>query len=373
MSEKNTEITDVVENEEDLHVEDETVVTEEETSLEETAASDTLKPGGAPGETRAQTLATFTQLLSQLKGPDLTHLFQQVQDLYGPNKAPGAVDKSGSNESTIKAKSSAAPGAAPIAAMPMQKLGVKEDVEEMLEGEDLSEEFKERAEVIFEAALNTRINLEMARLAEEYDTLEAELKEHYETQLESSVNEILEDLTEKTDQYLNYAVEEWMEENKLAIENSLRAEIAENFIQGLHNLFSEHYIKVPEESFDIVAEMKTELDELRANYSNLLDEKIQLEYFVNEATIDAIVSEASVGLSDTQVEKMKTLAEGIQFTDEDSFRQKLDIVKEQYFTKKKEVPTGLITESIDGSVENTETNSGLYPGMDKYVKAIGRR
>src|SRR5690349_17023988 len=104
MSEK-IETNDVVENEEDFR--DEDVVTEEDTSLDETAASDTLRPHGAPGETRAETLATFTQLLSQLKGPDLTRFFQQAQDTFGPNKAPGAVDKSGGNESTIKAKPSA--------------------------------------------------------------------------------------------------------------------------------------------------------------------------------------------------------------------------------------------------------------------------
>lgn len=366
---------EIVENE-DLELDNEEFVEELENDddleeLDETAASETLKPHGAPGEYRAQTLATFTQLLSQLKGSDLTYLFNQVQDLYGPNKAPGAEDKSSSNEATIKAKPSAAKGAAPIGPMPMQKLSVKEDVEEMLgSDETLSEEFKERAETIFEAALNTRVNLEMARLAEEYSTLEEELQAEFEAKLEENTSTILENMVEKIDQYMNFCVEEWMEENKIAIENSLRMEIAENFISGLQNLFAEHYIDVPEERFDIVADLKRENTELQEQLNAVLDEKIALETDLNEAIKETVLDEASEGLTVTQSERLRTLSEGIDFVDADTFKHKVDIIKESYFTEKKKASdTGLLTETIDGTV-TTDAKAGMHPGMDKYVKAL---
>lgn len=345
---------------------------------EETASAATLKPGaGSNGtESKAQTLAAFTQLAAQLGKEDLSKLFNDVQSQYGPNKAPGAEDKSASNRSSIKAKSSAAVGSGEgSVANPPQgpgALNVKEDVEEMFGSDELTEDFRERAETVYEAALNTRLTLETARLEEEFEAAVVEIEEEYEAALEEQVNAVLESVTAKLDQYLEYAIEQWMEDNKLAVENSLRADIAEDFIHGLHDLFAEHYIRVPDEQIDLVAEMKAELDELKATLNETIDEKIALESIVNEATKEAALEEVSEGLAATQAVKLRTLSEGIEYTDADTYRRKLAIVKENYFSDKKlPTTTGLITETIDGSDDLSE-ETYVAPGMSKYVEAIAK-
>lgn len=359
------------------------VISNDELQIDEASAADTLKPGGGSGggDTKAQTLATFTSLLSQLGKEDLSKLFNDVQSQYGPNKAPGAEDKSASNKASIKAKPSAAAGSGegavanpPQGRGALNQLGIKEDVAEMFAGDDLSEEFKERVEVVFEAALNTRLTLETARLEEEFETKKAELEEAFETQLEEATADLMEEMTNKLDQYLDYCVEQWMEDNKLAIENSLRADIAEDFMEALRNVFAEHYIRVPDEKIDLVAEMKAELDEVKSKLNETLDEKIALQSIIDEASKEAAIEEVSEGLAETQIEKLKTLAEGIDYTDAETYRKKLEIVKEQYFTKKAApASTGLITEEIDGEDDSaTGTTGYTAPGMDKYVQAIAK-
>lgn len=319
------------------------------------AAADTLKPGGAPGESKAETLATFTSLLAQLGKEDLSNIFNQVQSQYGANKAPGAEDKSASNRATVDMKPSAAVG----------KGAWKEDVDELFSEDELTEEFREKAETIFEAAVNTRINLEVARLEEEY-------AEKFETELQEASEEIFEEVSGKLDQYLDYVVEQWMEENKIAIESSLRTEIAENFIHGLHDLFAEHYIRVPDEQIDLVAEMKAELEEVKAKLNETLDQKLELQSIIDEATAISILDDISEGLAETQVEKLRTLSEGIDYTDADTYRRKLEIIKENYFTpKSSKATTGLITESIDGSEDEVSTE--VVPAqMKQYMTAISK-
>lgn len=323
---------------------------------EGTDAANSLKPGAAPGDSKAETLATFTSLLAQLGKEDLSNLFNDVQSQFGPNKAPGAEDKSASNKATVNMKPSAAIG----------KGAWKEDVDDMFSADELSEEFREKAETIFEAAVNTRINLEIARLEEQYE-------ERFETELQETSEKIFEDISGKLDQYLDYVVEQWMAENQIAIESSLRTEIAENFITGLQNLFSEHYITVPDEKIDLVAEMKAELDEVKAKLNETLDEKIELEAIINEATAISILDDVSEGLAETQVEKLRTLSEGIEYSDAEVYRKKLEIIKENYFsTKSKSTPTGLITESIDGSDEETISEVPVPAQMKQYMSAISK-
>lgn len=333
----------------------------DDSGLQETAAVDTLNPGAGSGgtESKALMLATFTQLLAQLGKEDLSDIFNQVQAQFGPNLAPGAVDNSAQNAATIQMKPTSATGGA-----------VKEDIDEMF-GEDLSEDMKEKASVIFEAAINTRLTLEEARLQEEFDAKAEELEESFNQRLEEETTTIFEDLTTKLDQYLDYCAEQWMEENKLAIENSLRADIAEGFIQGLHDLFAEHYIRVPDEKIDLVAEMKAELEEVKSKLNETLDEKIELETAINEATKQASIDEVCEGLALTQAEKLRTLAEGLEYTDGDTYRKKLEIVKENIFKKTKTGSTGFISEEIDGE-DTTEASTTGYtaPGMELYAQAI---
>lgn len=325
-------------------------------NLDEASAADTLHPGGAPGETRAEMLATFTTLLAQLGKEDLTSLYDRTVAEIGNEAANIPADASAKNAATIAAKKT-----------------VAEDVAEMFAGDDLSEDFREKASTLFEAAVNTRVALTEAELQEQYEAAVVEMQEQFEEQLIESSNQILEEVAGKLDQYLDYVVETWMQENELAVENSLRADIAEDFIQGLHNLFAEHYVRVPDEQLDLVAEMKAENEALRARLNETLDEKLALESVVVDATKEAALDEVSEGLAETQVEKLRVLAEGIDFTDTETYRRKLEIVKENYFSGKttQSQSTGLITEEIIS--EAGEGDDVAVPAhMQAYVKTISK-
>lgn len=340
------------------------IVDNTELQIDEASAADTLKPGAGSGgtESKAETLATFTQLLAQLGKEDLSKLFNDVQSQFGPNKAPGAEDKSDANRSTVAMKPSAAVG----------KGAWKEDIDEIFGSDDLTEDFKEKASTVFEAAVEARCILEETRLQEQFETLAAELEEEFEQKLEETSTAMFEELSTKLDQYLDYVVEQWMEANELAIETKLRAEIAEGFMAGLQNLFAEHYITVPEDKLDVFAEMKAELDATKAKLNESIDEKLALQSVIDEATKEALLDEVSEGLAVTQSEKLRTLAEGLEFTDAETFKKKLEIVKENYFTEKKlSVATGLITEEIDGTDE--AVNESVLPAsMSKYVETISK-
>jgi hypothetical protein len=331
--------------------------------IDEGSAADTLHPGAGSGggDTKAETLATFTSLLAQLGKEDLSNLFNDVQAQFGANKAPGAVDNSAKNRSTVDAKPSAAQGTG----------AWKEDIDDMFGGDELTEDFREKASIVFEAAVNTRITLEETRLQEEFEAVLESLEEEYETKLQEEASKVFEDVSAKLDQYLDYVVENWMEENQLAVESTLRADIAENFIQGLQGLFSEHYIRVPDEQIDLVAEMKAELDELKEKLNETIDTKLELEGVIEEATKEATLEEVSEGLAVTQAEKLRTLSEGIEYTDADSYRRKLEIVKENYFNKKSaSTGSGFITEEIDGDDGEEKADRYTAPGMDMYMNAI---
>lgn len=332
--------------------------------IQETASSDTLRPGAGSGgtESRAEMTATFVQLLSQLGKEDLSHFLNDALAQIGheADQIPGNANAD-ANRATIAAKPSAA-------------ASIKEDLVDIFAGdEDLSEEFKEKATVVFEAALNTASMLHQTKLDEEFEAAVESLEEAYAVKLEEAAASIFEDVSEKLDQYLTYAVEQWLETNEIAIETSMRADIAEGFMSALQNLFTEHYVSIPEEKLDILGEMKAEIESLKSKLNESIDTNIQLETVIEEATKEALLDEVSEGLAVTQSEKLRTLSEGIEYTDADTFRRKLEIVKESVFktssrTAKKS--TGFITEEIDGSNEPNQQDVPAH--MQKYVQAISK-
>ena len=310
--------------------------------IDESAGSETLKPN----PTRAEMLATFSSLLAQLKGEDLSHFFNDSIKQYSADGIP----------------SSPVPGGAPgMGKMPMPTLNaVKEDIDEVFAGEDLTEEAKEKFSTIFEAAVSARVSIEEARL-----------EEAFEARLDEEVEEIKEEITTKIDQYLDYVVESWMEDNKLAVESTLRADIAENFMEGLYNLFAESYITVPEEKLDVVGELKAQIEELETKFDESVNKQLELQSVIDEATMEATFDEVTEGLAATQVEKLRTLAEGIEFTDSESYVKKLNILKGKYFSEKKEVNTGVITEEASEGL-NEEAKPAATGEMANYVSAISR-
>jgi len=311
-------------------------------SVEESAGSETLKPGSSTVEK----LATFTSLLAQLKGDDLSHFLNDALAQIGKEAA--------------LTPSATAPGQTGMGQMPRATLGaMKEDIAAMFADEDLTEEFKENASTLFEAAVTARINLETVRLEEEY--AEALFEE---------VEDLKEEMTTKIDQYLDYVVEQWIEDNKLAIENSLRSEIAENFMEGLYNLFAESYINVPEDRIDVLGELQATIEELEAKLDESINTQLELQSVIDEATQEATFDEVSEGLAATQVEKLRTLAEGLEFNDAETYAKKLNIIKNKYFTEgKKVVSTGVIAEEAQ---ELTEETSAVPAHMAHYVNSISR-
>ena len=231
---------------------------------------------------------------------------------------------------------------------------VTADMNALVESEaTLSETFKDKAAVIVEAAVKSKVSEEVSRI-------ESELQEEFDEELKTT----REEMVEQIDGYLNYVVEKFMEENKLAIENGLRTELAEDFMTGLKNLFTESYVDVPESKVDLVDELGTQVRELEEKLNETTEQTIRVNGELEELKRDAIIREHSRDLAETQVEKLKTLAEDIDFEDEETFAMKVSTIKESYFTKK--TPSVVGEEMIDESVDEEEIPSS----MARYVSAL---
>jgi|TARA_B100002019_G_scaffold154428_1_gene133104 hypothetical protein len=230
-----------------------------------------------------------------------------------------------------------------------------EDVDALVAGEELSEEFRERAVTIFEAAVTARVNTEVKAL-----------QEAFEATLTEEVEGIKTELAEKVDDYLSYAAQQWMTENALAIEHGIKTEMAESFFSGLKNLFMEHNFEVPEEKFNVLDGIVEELDEMETKLNEQIDTNVQLNKQLGDYMKMEIVIECAAGLSETQKEKLASLAEGVEFETEADFRNKVETIKESYFTRK------VVAEATDPTedkgvplVEDTASTS-----MSKYVDAL---
>ena len=239
------------------------------------------------------------------------------------------------------------------------KYDFTEDVDALVAGEELSEEFRQRAATIFEAAVTARVNDEVKAL-----------QEAFETTLTEEVEKVQTELAEKVDDYLSYAAETWMKENALQIEHGIKTEMAESFFNGLKGLFLEHNFSVPEEKFNLLDGMAGELNDMEAKLNEQIDANVALNKRVGEFVKMEIVNECAVGLAETQKEKLASLAEGVEFETEEDFRKKVETIKESYFTRKAE-----LAESVSEPTEEAseplveETVSGT---MSKYVDALAR-
>ena len=236
-----------------------------------------------------------------------------------------------------------------------------EDVNALVAGEELSEEFRVKAATIFEAAVTARVNDEVKTL-----------QEAFEQTLTEEVEKVQTELAEKVDDYLSYAAESWMKENSLQIEHGIKTEMAESFFNGLKDLFVEHNFTVPEEKFNLLDGMAGEIDDMEAKLNEQIDTNVSLNKRIGEFVKMEIVNEVATGLAETQKEKLGSLAEGVEFENEEDFRKKVETIKESYFTKKAEVvaesaKTDPTEESSEPLVESTTSGT-----MSKYVDAIAR-
>jgi len=243
------------------------------------------------------------------------------------------------------------------------EIDVKEDIEAIVNGEDLSEEFKNKASTIFEAAVSAKVLSEVNQRIEELET-------SYKKELSEAKEEHLSTVTEKVDGYLNYIVEEWMKENELAVEKGIRSELVEDFMTGLKNLFTEHYIDIPEEKVDLVDDLFEKVEELEQKLDESINTSVDIKKELAEYKKAETLREVSEDLADTEKEKLGKLADGINFEDKSQYSEKLEVIKENYFPKQQ-------SETITEELENTEeeqnsSESNVDPVMSKYASALTR-
>lgn len=245
----------------------------------------------------------------------------------------------------------------------MKAMGCKEDIDALFSGQDVSEDFHKKAEVVFEAAVIARAVAVVEEL--ENDILAA---------AEESVEAIKQELEEQIDSYLNYMVEQWIQENEVAIESGLKTEIMESLIGDLKTVFENNYIDVPETKIDVMAEMASEIEELNAKLNEALNDNIELAQAVTEAAKSEIVSSVCEGLTATQAEKVKTLAEGVEFTTEGEYADKVKIIRESYFSNNVDQPKVNQASQVVALTENNETIqvTEVPSTISRYYNAISR-
>ena len=235
---------------------------------------------------------------------------------------------------------------------------IEEDVNALLAGEDLSEEFKEKAKTIFEASINAKIT-----------DIENQLNEQYQEKLNEEVSAIKVELTERTDSYLEYVADEWMKENALAVENGIKTEMTESFMEGMKKLFEEHYVTLPEDKYDVLENMVDKLDEMETKLNEQIEKNVALNQRLGESTAQTIFNNVAEGLAVSQKEKLQSLAESVEFESEESYRGKIETLKESYFGQKKTTTTTSAPQELKEEAAHVEPATGA---MAAYLEALGR-
>ena len=240
----------------------------------------------------------------------------------------------------------------------VEEIDVEDDVNALLGGEELSEEFREKAKTIFEAALKSKIS-----------GIKEQLEAQYSVALEEEVEEMKVELQERVDSYLEYVADEWLQENELAVERGLKTEMTESFMEGMKSLFEEHYVSIPEEKYDVLSAMTDKLDDMETKLNEQIEKNIGLNKRLGESVATSILGDVSEGLAQTQKEKLASLAEGVEFESEESFKEKLTTLRESYFSETKAVPQSS-ADTISEGVDHTDAPSA--GGMTSYLDILSK-
>jgi len=288
--------------------------------------------------TKKDTLAAMYSKMEKMNATDLKASYDK---LMKKEEEEDEDDKEEVEESTLEDR--------------IASVDVSEDVNALVNGEELSEEFKEKTSTIFEAAVKSKLRSEVKRIEE------SKVQE-----IAEEVASVRSELTEKVDAYMNYVVEEWMKENEIAIERGLKGEIAEDFISGLKSLFEEHYIDVPDEKYDILGQQSTKIDELEAKLNEQIEKSASLKSEKDALMRESVFAEVASDLADTEIEKFKSLAEDVEFNTEETFSEKLATLKESYFPK-----ATTVAESVD-AVDENQASFDTTGAMSAYMSAISR-
>ena len=238
----------------------------------------------------------------------------------------------------------------------VEEVSIEDDVNALLGGEELSEEFREKAKVIFEAALRSKV-----------EEIKESLEERYEARLAEELEGMKGALTERVDSYLEYVSAEWLEENQLAVESGLKSEMTESFLSGMRGLFEEHYVNIPEEKYDVVHNMVEKLDEMETKLNEQIEKNINLNKRLAESVADGILDQVSEGLAQTQKEKLASLSESVEFESEEEYREKLEMIKESYFPAN--APKSQKTETLSEGADSTPAPT--TGSMEAYLRTLG--
>ena len=239
-------------------------------------------------------------------------------------------------------------------------IDVEEDLTALLEGEELSEEFQNKARTIFEAAIKTKIS-----------EVKSELQEQYEATIVEEVASVKAELAERVDAYLEYVSDEWMSENKLAVEAGLKTEMTDSFLTGMKSLFEDHYVTIPEDKYDVLNSMVEKLDEMEGKLNEQINKNVALNKRLAESTSDVILADVSEGLAVTQKDKLATLAENVEFDGEDNYREKLVTLRNSYFPANPGAPKQQ-TENLSEGAETGHQQPAVTGSMESYLNAIRR-
>jgi hypothetical protein len=242
-----------------------------------------------------------------------------------------------------------------------EEIDIEEDVRALLEGEDLSEEFQEKARVIFEAAIRSKV-LE----------IKEELHASYEDALIEEVQLIKEELTDRVDAYLEYVADEWIQENALAVEHGLKTEMTESFLQGMKGLFEDHYVTIPEDRYDVIESMVDKLDEMETKLNEQIDRNVALKKRLAESVADVIFAEVSEGLALSQKDKLASLAENVEFESEENYREKLVTLRESYFSSRVSSAQRDDSENLSESTDVQNIQPQVGGIMEAYLQTLGR-
>lgn len=238
---------------------------------------------------------------------------------------------------------------------------MEDDVNALLGGEELSEEFKEKAKTIFEAAISSKVS-----------EIKAKLDEEKSAALDEAVASHKKELTERTDSYLEYVADEWLKENQLAVEQGLKTEMTESFLGGMKSLFEDHYVSIPEEKYDVVSTMVEKLDDMETKLNEQIEKNVALNARLSESVSDVVLADVSEGLADTEKEKLASLSEGVEFESEESYKEKLTTLRESYFSDKKVAAqtssADTLMESADGEVPAEAVTKSMGSYMDILSK-----
>jgi hypothetical protein len=242
-----------------------------------------------------------------------------------------------------------------------EEYDIEEDVNALLEGEELSEEFQEKARVIFETAIRSKVS-----------EIKEQLQEQYENALVEEIELIKENLEERIDAYLEYVADEWIQENALAVEHGLKTEMTESFLEGMKQLFEEHYVTIPEDRYDVIESMVDKLDEMEGKLNEQIERNVALNQRLAESVADVIFADVAEGLALSQKDKLASLAENVEFDSEENYREKLVTLKESYFPSRVSSAQRDVPENLSESTDLMETAEAVTPRMEAYLKTLGR-